>query len=52
MFRLLHEGQLINIPRIIVHSDWWAAYRQISDIGFGHEAVDQKLHFVKLTHSS
>ena len=55
MFRLFHKGQLITIRRIhlinilrtIVHSDQWASYGQINDMGHGLEAVDHKLDFVK-----
>ena len=36
----------ICLPGTIVHSDQWAAYRRISEMGYSHETVNHKLHFV------
>ncbi|GFR75005.1 hypothetical protein ElyMa_000444600 [Elysia marginata] len=34
-------------PGSIIYSDSWPAYRKLSELGYGHNAVNHKKHFVK-----
>lgn len=36
----------ICLPGTIIHSDQWAAYREISDLGFKHDTVNHSENFI------
>jgi transposase-like protein len=36
----------VCMERSVIHSDGWAAYHRISELGFEHTTVNHSLHFV------
>ncbi|GFR61473.1 hypothetical protein ElyMa_005433100 [Elysia marginata] len=42
-----NEYKKLIRPGSIIYSDSWPAYRQLSELGYGHDTVNHKKHFVK-----